>query len=113
MSKLLTAGLVAIGLVVGASAQAGGNHYSANYGYGYGHGHGGYGYRSYGYYGDIGDEILIGAAIIGGAILLGNLLSRPQYRPAPVYAAPVCTRNQVYRYLPDGRIQWGTRTRCY
>jgi hypothetical protein len=39
------------------------------------------------------------------------------YVPPPVYyAAPrerYCVQDEVYRYLPDGRIQWGTRTRCY
>lgn len=109
MRKLLTVGLVGIGMVLGAyPAQAGGNHYRANY-----HGYSGYGYRSHGYHRDVGSEILVGAAIIGGAILLGSLLSRPQYQPAPVYYAPICKQDQVYRYLPDGRIQWGTRTRCY
>lgn len=36
--------------------------------------------------------------------------------PATYYApprAPYCVQDRVYRYLPDGRIQWGTRTRCY
>lgn len=37
--------------------------------------------------------------------------------PPPVYFVaprkPYCVRDEVYRYLPDGRIQWGTRTRCY
>jgi hypothetical protein len=46
------------------------------------------------------------------------VLSRPQ--PAPpsvVYVTPppqpYCVQDQVYRYLPDGSVQWGTRTRCY
>jgi hypothetical protein len=37
--------------------------------------------------------------------------------PRPVYYVPsrepYCVQDQVYRHLPDGRIQWGTRTRCY
>ena len=41
----------------------------------------------------------------------------PYYYPPPVYYVsprePYCVQDQVYRYLPDGRIQWGTRTRCY
>lgn len=110
MRKLLTVGLVGIGVVFGAyPAQAGGGHH----GYSGYHGYGGYGYRSYGVHGGIGDEIVIGAAIIGGAILLGSLLSRPRYQPAPVRYAPACKQDQVYRILPDGRTQWGTRTRCY
>ncbi|MCG8546001.1 MAG: hypothetical protein MJE12_17530 [Alphaproteobacteria bacterium] len=62
----------------------------------------------------------VAAGIIGGALLLGTLLSLPRYRPyppPPVYYAPprppVCYREDVYRYLPDGRIQWGVRTSCY
>lgn len=39
------------------------------------------------------------------------------YAPPPVYyVSPreqYCVQDKVYRYLPDGRIQWGTRTRCY
>ncbi len=106
MRKLLTVGLVSIVTVLGAhSAEAGGKHYKGHY---YGHG----GYR----HSDIGDEILIGAGIIGGSILLSSLITRPYYPAAPVYYtphhAPYCVQDQVYRYLPDGRIQWGTRTRC-
>jgi hypothetical protein len=110
MRKMLTVGLVSIGMVLGAySAQAGDKHYKGKY----------YGYSGYhhGYYSDIGDEILIGAGIIGVAILLSNLLSRPQYPPTPVYyaprRAPNCHQERVYRYLPDGHIQWGSRTHCY
>jgi hypothetical protein len=37
--------------------------------------------------------------------------------PPPAYSPPVrepyCVQDKVYRYLPDGQIQWGTRTRCY
>ena len=37
--------------------------------------------------------------------------------PPPVYYLPpresYCVRDRVYRYLADGQIQWGTRTRCY
>lgn len=35
----------------------------------------------------------------------------PVYQVAP--REPYCVQDEVYRYLPDGRIQWGTRTRCY
>ncbi len=106
MRKILTVGLVSIGMVLGAySAQAGDRHYKGKY-----HGFGGYHHG-------IGDEILIAAGIFGGFILLSSLLSRPQYPPAPVYysprRAPHCHQDRVYRYLPDGRIQWGTRTHCY
>ncbi len=34
------------------------------------------------------------------------------YRPAPAYV-PTCYQDNVWRRLPDGRIQTGTRTRCY
>lgn len=111
MKKALIAGLVSIILVLpGTAAQAGG--------YYYGHG----GYR----YGDS-DDLLIAAGIIGGAYLLGSLLTRPRYypappvyerrapvyyRPAPAYV-PTCYQDRVWRRLPDGGIQTGTRTRCY
>ncbi len=35
---------------------------------------------------------------------------RPYYRPQ---YAPRCFQDKVWRYLPDGRIQWGIRTTCY
>ena len=103
MKKALIAGLLSIILVLPSTAQAGGYHY----------GHGGY------YYGH-GDDALIAAGIIGGAILLGSLLSPPRYytpppvyyRPPPAYV-PTCYEDRVWRRLPDGRIQTGTRTRCY
>lgn len=66
-----------------------------------------------------GDEILLGAGIIGGAVIIGSVLAQPRYAPPPpvVYYAPppqpYCVQDQVYRYLPDGSVQWGTRTRCY
>jgi hypothetical protein len=98
----------------------GGYGYKGGYGgYGYKGGHGGYGYKGggYGYGGhDYGDEILIGAGIIGVSILLGSVLSRPYYyQPAPAYyqPAPTCYQDEVWRRLPDGRIQTGIRTRCY
>ena len=113
MRNLLNLGLVGIAMVlVTASAQAGGKYYG-----GKNYGHNGHYYNYEDNDDDYGDEILIGAGIIGGAILLNGLLTRPQYAPAPVYyappRAPICEQDQVYRYLPDGRIQWGTRTRCY
>ncbi len=101
MKNALVAGLLGISLVFSSSTvQAGG----------YGDG---------GYYDDNGDDLLIAAGIVGGAIILGSLLSRPRYyappvyyQPAPVYV-PTCYQDQVWRRLPDGRIQTGTRTRCY
>ncbi len=106
--SLTVAGLIVIG---GAyTAEAGGKYYKGHHHRHGGHHHGGY------YHGDLGDSILLGAAIIGGAILLGELLSQPQHRPHAHYVPPpppVCKRERVYRYLPDGRIQWGVRTTCY
>ncbi|MPZ12523.1 MAG: hypothetical protein GEU89_20275 [Kiloniellaceae bacterium] len=140
MSRLLTAVLLTIAVALsGVPAQAGGYHYKSKpYGYGgYYHGyksqyksHHRKHYRSHRHYsrhrhyhhrrhGGVGDEILLGAGIIGGSIIVGSLLSQPRPAPPPAtvyYApppAPYCVQDQVYRYLPDGSIQWGTRTRCY
>jgi hypothetical protein len=133
MSKLLIALLVSAATVASSfPAQAGGYYHSRPYGY---HGYKNYGYKSYGHYRprhhghyhqrrhhhrhDYGDEILLGAGIIGGSIIIGSVLSQPRYAPPPppVYyyppPQPTCVQDQVYRYLPDGSIQWGTRTRCY
>ena len=108
MKKALIAGLLSVILVLpGTAVQAGGYH----------HGHDG----------------LIAAGIIGGAFLLGSLLTQPRYYappvyyqpppvyypPAPVYYQPApaylptCYQDKVWRRLPDGRIQTGIRTRCY
>jgi hypothetical protein len=54
----------------------------------------------------------VAAGVIGGALLLGAVLSRPRYYGPPP-PAPSCVSDRVYRYLPDGSVQWGTRTRCY
>ncbi len=101
MKKILIASLLSFALVVpGTAALAGG------------YGHGGHGYGGH----DYGDEILIGAGIVGGSILLGSLLSRPyNSQPAPTNyrPAPGCYQDEVWRRLPDGRIQTGVRTRCY
>ena len=108
MKKALIAGLLSVILVLpGTAVQAGGYH----------HGHDG----------------LIAAGIIGGAFLLGSLLTQPRYyappvyyppppvyyppppvyyQPAPAYL-PTCYQDKVWRRLPDGRIQTGIRTRCY
>jgi len=133
MSKLLIALLVSAATVASSfPAQAGGYYHSRPYGY---HGYKNYGYKSYGHYRprhhghyhqrrhhhrhDYGDEILLGAGIIGGSIIIGSVLSQPRYAPPPppVYyyppPQPTCVQDEVYRYLPDGSIQWGTRTRCY
>ncbi len=107
MKKALAAGLLSVMLVLpGTAVQAGGYYY----------GHGGH------YYGH-GDDVLIAAGIIGGAVLLGSLLAPPRYyqppvyyqptpvyyRPAPTYV-PTCYQDKVWRRLPDGRIQTGTRS---
>ncbi len=110
MKKALIAGLLSVILVLpGAAVQAGG--------YYYGHG---------GHHNGHGDDLLIAAGVIGGVFLLGSLLSQPRYyappvynrrapvyyRPAPAYV-PTCFEDEVWRRLPDGRIQTGIRTRCY
>jgi hypothetical protein len=93
----------------------------SKYGYKGGYGHhykGGYGYH-YRHGGIDGDDLLIATGILAGAVVLGSFLSAPRYyAPPPVYYPPPppprqCYQDQVYRYLPDGRIQWGTRTTCY
>ncbi len=103
MKKALAAGLLSVILMLpGTTVQAGG--------YYYGHG----GHRS-----GSSDDFLIAAGIVGGAILLGSLLTRPRYRAPPVYYrpapayVPTCYQDKVWRRLPDGRIQTGVRTRCY
>ena len=110
MKKALVAGLLSVMLVLpGTAVQAGG--------YYYGHG---------GHHNGHGDVLLIAAGIIGGAFLLGSLLTQPgyyappvYYQPAPVYYqpapayVPTCYQDKVWRRLPDGRIQTGNRTRCY
>ncbi len=96
MKKALVVGLLSVILVLpGTAVQAGGYH----------HGHD--------------DGLLIAAGIIGGAFLLGSLLTQPRYyappvyyQPAPAYL-PTCYQNKVWRRLPDGRIQTGIRTQCY
>ncbi len=121
MKSALAVGILSIALLCPGAADAGG----------YGHD----GYRHHG--GD--DDLLIAAGIVGGAIVLGSLLTRPSYyggavyyqpapvyyQPAPVYYpspvyyqptpvyVPTCYQDTVWRRLPDGRIQTGTRTRCY
>ncbi len=112
MKKALVAGLLSVILVLpGTAVQAGG----------YYHGHGGPFHRN-----GHDDDLLIAAGIIGGAFLLGSLLTQPwyyappvyyrrapvYYRPAPAYV-PTCYQDEVWRRLPDGRIQTGSRTRCY
>ncbi len=94
MKKALIAGLLSVILVLpGTAGQAGGYH----------HGH----------------DDLIAAGIIGGAFLLGSLLTQPRYyappvyyQPAPAYL-PTCYQEKAWRRLPDGRIQTGIWTRCY
>ena len=110
MKNAVIAGLLSVILVLpGTAVEAGG------------YGHGGH-FRHNGHGGDV----LIAAGIIGGAFLLSSLLTQPRYyappvyyQPAPVYYqpapayVPTCYQDNVWRRLPDGRIQTGIRTRCY
>jgi hypothetical protein len=100
MWKHLLAVAVALGLLLAAPA-ARADAYSFGFHYGYPHSHGWHGWHDgfhwsyWGYWPPVG-----------------------YYPPPPVYyyappSQPYCVQDQVYRYLPDGRIQWGTRTRCY
>ncbi len=105
-------------MLPGTAVQAGAYYYRHG---GPHYGHGGH-FRHNGH----GDDVLIAAGIIGGAFLLGSLLTQPRYyappvyypsapayyQPAPAYV-PTCYQDKVWRRLPDGRIQTGTRTRCY
>lgn len=124
-TSLAAAILGAVLILSAATADAG---YYKRHGYYGHHGYHGhyrhhrhYGHRKYKHRGHRGhyNGALVAAGIIGGAVLLGTLLSAPRYhhRPAPVYygppRTPVCEKDKVYRTLPDGRIQWGVRTRCY
>ena len=136
MRKTLAATIVSISLVLSLLAPAGavqaGSYKHGYYGhYGYGHYKGGYykrgyykrhHYKGYGYkhrHRHKHGGALVAAGIIGGAVLLGALLAAPRYYGPPRHSyyapprAPVCERDRVYRYLPDGSIQWGVRTRCY
>ncbi len=110
MKKALAAGLLSVILVLPGTAVEAGGYY-------YGHG---------GHHNGHGDDVLIAAGIIGGAYLLGSLLTQPRYyappvyyrrapvyyRPAPAHV-PACYQDRVWRRLSDGHIQTGTRTRCY
>ncbi len=53
---------------------------------------------------------------VGGNAGGGNNSARAAapvyYQPEPTYV-PTCYQDMVWRRLPDGRIQTGTRTRCY
>ncbi len=105
MKKALVAGLLSVMLVLPGTAVEAGGYYR---------GHGGH-FRHNGHGGDV----LIAAGIIGGAFLLGSLLTQPRYYTPPVYYrpalayVPTCYQDKVWRRLSDGRIQTGTRTRCY
>lgn len=102
MKKIIAVAVLAAGLALAPlSAEAGGYKHRYHHGHHGGH-HGG---------------ALAVAGIIGGALVLSSLLTAPRYYhpPAPAYYAPPrnCVQDNVYRYLPDGRKQWGVRTRCY
>ncbi|MFP6756676.1 MAG: hypothetical protein VCC99_00435 [Alphaproteobacteria bacterium] len=129
MKALLIAGLVSIAIFLTAgTAQAGRNHHHGGFNHGHhnfhhgghhrghfrGH-HRGHHYAHRGHY-NYGDEILIGVGILAGVAVLNRLLTPVYTPPPPVYYAPpprTCFQNRVYRYLPNGRIQWGTRTTCH
>lgn len=131
MSKLLAAGTLAAGTLsaTGDHAWAGSYHHSRPHGYHHHshqtlhhalrrhHGHH-QGHHQHRHHLDGGD-VLLGFSIIGGAAVLGSVLEhpRPAPSPLPVYYHPppqrYCVQDEVYRTLSDGRIQWGTRTRCY
>ena len=122
MRRFLTACVVGLALIIPPyAALAGGKYYKGGYhaysGYNYGHKFHGFKHRHHGHHrhGYYGDGLLIGLGIIGGSILLGSLLSRSA-PPTTYYQQPrasYCVKDDVYRYLPDGSIQWGVRTRCY
>lgn len=90
MKKMIgVVAVLALCLATIAPAQAGG--YGRGYGHhGYkGHGYGHHGYRHHGYkrHRDYtGAYVALG--VIGGALLLGTLLSRPSYAAAPAYTPP-------------------------
>ena len=117
MKALLIAGLVSIAIFLTAgTAQAGRNHHHG------GHHRGHHSYRRHGHHHahrghyTYGDEILIGVGILAGVAVLSRLLTPAYPPPPPVYYAPpprTCFQDRVYRYLPNGRIQWGTRTTCH
>ena len=146
MRKVLAISLAALGLVLASGpAQAGGKHHGGHHyaakshhahlahhhRHGYKHKHRKHRHhhakRHHKHYGkyhhkhrkydDIDDEILIGAAIIGGAIVAHGVITKPDEpkssRHHTSQHAPFCERTDVYRNLPDGRIQWGVRTVCY
>lgn len=68
---------------------------------------------------DYSDEILIGAGLVGLAIVAGSMIASKPREPeinwsdAPRGGGGNCETDEVYRHLPDGRIQYGDRTRCY
>ena len=67
---------------------------------------------------DYSDEILIGAGIVGLAIVAGSMIASQPREPEINWSdaprrEPNCETDEVYRYLPDGSIQYGDRTRCY
>ena len=100
---LLLGGIVALSLAA-APAYADNWRYGRHY-HGHSHAH------------VSGDALALGVGIVVGAVALGALLSPPPYYygppPLAYRPAPYCVQDEVYRYLPDGRLQTGTRTTCY
>ncbi len=126
MPVLLAICVMAASTQFAAPAQAGGywkhdrgthgRHHQSRHGYwkhqsGYQYGYRRHRYKSRDRF-DRGD-LLLGLGAFAGGLVVGSALgsSHHSYRPSPV--AQTCFQDEVYRWLPDGRIQWGLRARCY
>jgi len=134
-ARLLAIAVVSIALAWPAAAGGRWHSYHGHHGYHGYHGH--YGHRGYKHHfrghrkhhrhrhhrrhKHDNRDVYTALGIVAGIGLIGALLAQPRYAvPTPVYPqhryvprARHCTKEQVYRYLPDGRIQWGEKTTCY